>query len=193
MQFRTIIVEDDELLAEQLYTLLTTNCFEIKIIGIAHSPLTAAEMILELNPDLVFMDIEMPEMNAFELLDKLTCKQFDIIFTTAYVHYALQAFDHNAIHYLVKPITQENIKRAVQKYIQKKQENYKQQVTEIIKIMKDEDPSSKKIHLPGMNGFCIVPISKIIRFEADGRYTRVFMKGDESNPSFKKTELLSIN
>jgi two-component system, LytTR family, response regulator len=192
MKFSAIIVEDDEFMAAQLHDLLTMFCPEINVIGITHCSFKAEEMIKTFNPELVFMDIEMPDRNAFQLLEKLKDQHFDIIFTTAYDHYALKAFDYNSIHYVIKPITKENITKAVQKYIQKGNEFKKSDLSHILDIVKHTENGDKKIHLPRMSGFSIVSIDDIIRFEADGSYTKVFKKADKSDSGKNEPELLSI-
>jgi len=193
MQYRSIIVEDEKFLADQLQNFIADNCPEIEIIGVACSADVAAGMISELKPDLVFMDIELPGMNAFELLEKLVYRKFEIIFTTAHGHYALQAFDHNALHYLLKPITRESIKKAVQKFIQKKQDQRRPDVTEILNIMQGIGNPDKKIRLPRMNGFIMVPVKEIIRLQAEGRYTKVFIRENKSDKINKTPEMVSLN
>lgn len=193
MPYRSIIVEDAKFLAELLKRLVTNNCPEIEVVDIALSADIAAKIITSLKPDLVFMDIEMPGMNAFELLEKLKYRDFDIIFTTAHRHYALQAFEQNAVHYLLKPITKESILGAVQKYLQKKQEPRKPDVAEIINIVKGTSDPDKKICLPRMSGFTMVPVREIIRLEAEGRYTKVFIKESKSDSTNKTPELISLS
>jgi two-component system LytT family response regulator len=193
MLYRAIIVEDERFLAQQLQDIIIANCPEIEIVGIAHSANIAEEIIVKLKPDLVFMDIELPDMNAFELLEKLVYKEFDVIFTTAHEHYALQAFDQNSVHYLLKPIEKENIKRAVQKYLLKKQQQNKSDITEVLNMMQRLDCLNKKIRLPKMSGFTMVPVKDIIRLEAEGRYTKVFIKEGKPSVNNPLLELISLN
>jgi two-component system, LytTR family, response regulator len=171
MTYRSIIVEDEKFLAERLQDIVIHHCPEIEISGMAHSSDTATEIITMLKPDLIFMNIEMPWMDAFRL-EKLMCGNVDIIFT-------------------VYRQTKEGIIRAVQKYIRKKQELHRPGIAERTSVMNGFGNLDKKIRLPTMSGFTMVPVNEIIRLEAAGRYTKVFMKRNISNESNR--ELISLN
>lgn len=188
--YRSIIIDDDEFFAEQLQELLTANHPEIELIGMAHTSVYAQQLIEELKPELVFMDIQMPGRNAFELLENLQYRQFDIVFTTSYDHYALQAFDYNTIHYIVKPVTKENLKKAIEKYSLPRWENKDDAYDQILNIIKQADSTNRKIQIPKQSGFSLVSIDDIIRFEAEGSYTKVFKKSDARKD---ESELLCIN
>lgn len=193
MKYKAIIVEDEVILAQQLLDMLTTSCQELSVSGIATSGKEAEKMINALKPDLVFIDVMLPDMDAFHLLEKFTDYPFDLIFTTAHDHYAVRAFDHNAIHYISKPITKEKIVKAVEKFIYRKKELQKPGIEDILKAVKHLDQTDKKIRLPSMNGFEIVGVKQIIRLEAEGRYTKVFRKDAASGPGIPKPELISVN
>ncbi len=193
MKYKAIIVEDEILLAQQLLNMIASNCQEISVSGIATNGGEAEKMINTLKPDLVFMDVVLPDMNAFHLLEKLKDHTFDLIFTTAHDHYAVQAFDHNTIHYIPKPITKDKIIKAVEKFTQQKKEQHKPDMEDILRIMKQLDQNDKKIRLPSMNGFAMVCVKQIIRLEAEGRYTKVFRKDTGSNSATPKPELISVN
>lgn len=188
--YRSIIVDDDEFFAEQLQELLAVNHPEVELLGVAHTSMHAQQLIEELRPELVFMDIQLPGRDAFELLENLQFRQFDIVFTTSYEQYALQAFDYNTIHYIVKPVTRENLGKAIEKYSSNRWENKDVAYDQILNIIKQADSANKKIHIPQQSGFSLVSIDDIIRFEAEGSYTKVFKKSD--NPK-GGSELLSIN
>lgn len=187
--YRSLVIDDDSFFAEQLQELLTVNHPEIEVLGIAHTSADAQQLIEELKPELVFMDIQMPGRNAFELLENLEFRQFDIVFTTSYDHYALQAFDYNTIHYIVKPVTKENLNKAIEKYSLSRWENKDVAYDEILNIIKQADPN-KKIQIPKQSGFSLVSIDDIIRFEAEGSYTKVFKKSDTQKD---ESELLCVN
>jgi two-component system LytT family response regulator len=193
MKYSAIIVEDEILLARQLLNLITSNCQEISISGIAINGDEAENMIRTLKPDLLFIDVVLPDMNAFELLEKFTDHTFDLIFTTSHDHYAVQAFDHNTIHYISKPITKDKIVKAVEKFVHRKKELQKPDIEDILRIMKHLDQNDKKIRLPSMNGFAMVGVRQIIRLEAEGRYTKIFRKDAGSGPGTSKPELISVN
>ena len=113
MSFRTIIIDDESLARERLKTLLDGNEF-IDIIACAKNGIEAVELINEKKPDLIFLDIQMPGLNGFEVLQKLEKLPY-IIFATAYDEYALKAFETNSIDYLLKPIEKERLNKSIGK------------------------------------------------------------------------------
>lgn len=193
MKYKAIIVEDETVLAQQLLHMLSTGCPDISVAGIAADGAEAEKMITILKPDLVFMDVILPDMDAFHLLEKFKNHSFELIFTTAHDHYAIRAFEHNTIHYIAKPITKDKIIKAVEKFIQQRKEQQKPDIEDILRVMKNLDQNDKKIRLPSSNGFEIVGVKQIIRLEAEGRYTKVFRKDTHTGPGAPKAELISIN
>lgn len=193
MKYKAIIVEDEILLAQQLLNMITSNCEDIAVSGIATSGDEAEKMLNTLKPDLVFLDVVLPDMDAFHLLEKFKDHNFELIFTTAHDHYAVRAFDHNTIHYISKPITKDKIIKAVEKFRHQKKEHQKPDIEDILRIMKQLDQNDKKIQLPSMNGFAMVCVKQIVRLEAEGRYTKVFRKEPGSGSEMPKPELISIN
>lgn len=193
MKYKAIIVEDEVLLAQQLLNMIASNCMDISISGIATNGHEAEKMINALKPDLVFIDVVLPDMDAFHLLEKFKDHTFDLIFTTAHDHYAVRAFDHNTIHYISKPITKDKIVKAVEKFTHQKKEQQKPEIEDILRIMKHLDQNDKKIRLPSMNGFAMVCVKQIVRLEAEGRYTKVFRNDSGSGTGATKPELISVN
>src|ERR1035437_9249961 len=110
---KAIIVDDELGARESLSKMLEKNCQQVQIVAKADSMMSAYEAIINLQPDLVFLDIEMPNGNAFDLLEKIKEIDFDIIFTTAYDHYAIKAIKFSAIDYILKPIDPEELVQAV--------------------------------------------------------------------------------
>src|ERR1700761_1071911 len=110
-----IIVDDEPYSCKALATLLERYCPEVNVVDICYSAATAIQSIKDRNPQLVFLDIEMPLMNGFELLEQLPTIDFDLIFTTSYDQYAIKAIRHSALDYLLKPIDAEELQAAVQK------------------------------------------------------------------------------
>ncbi|MBK7183390.1 MAG: response regulator [Bacteroidetes bacterium] len=104
MAIKAIIVDDELGARESLSKMIEKNCKQIEIVAKADSMKAAYDTITALNPDLVFLDIEMPNGNAFDLLEKFKQINFNIIFTTAYDHYAIKAIKFSAVDYLLKPI-----------------------------------------------------------------------------------------
>ncbi len=122
------IVDDEPLCCESLATLLQRYCPAVKVLDICYSASAALKSIEEHPPQILFLDIEMPHMNGFELLEKLPEINFQLIFTTSYDQYAIKAIQFSALDYLLKPIEREELQKAVQKAIQHMQHPLPQQI-----------------------------------------------------------------
>jgi two-component system, LytTR family, response regulator len=119
-----LIVDDEELGAKTLETLLKMHCPNVKVIGLVHSADEAEKFISSSLPDVVFLDIEMPFANGFDLLKRFKEHPFEVVFTTAYNEYALKAIKHNALDYLLKPIVPEELVASVKKCEEKKTQEH---------------------------------------------------------------------
>jgi len=122
------IVDDEPLCCESLATLLQRYCPAVKVLDICYSASAALKSIEEHPPQILFLDIEMPEMNGFELLEKLPEINFQLIFTTSYDQYAIKAIQFSALDYLLKPIEREELQKAVQKVVQRMYHPLPQQI-----------------------------------------------------------------
>jgi two-component system LytT family response regulator len=157
--------------------MLQKKCPEVTVLGGVNSVKEAKDLITELQPDVVFLDVEMPYQNGFELLklfDKIT---FDVIFTTAYEQYALKAIKFNALDYLLKPFSIKELQDAVQKCISRRNgqaENSTSPLEVFLQNMKTLHQTHKKIALPTINGLVFMPVQNIVRCESTGNYTRIF-------------------
>lgn len=171
---RVIIVDDEEGARESLSNLLVKFVEGVKIVAKAESIASAIEKIEKHKPDLVFLDIEMPFGSGFELLEKIKPINFNIIFVTAYDHYALKAIKFSALDYLLKPVDIDELRTAVSKHLKsantKTDENYENLLSNLKTTSND-----KKIAIPDGNGIAFVQVSNIIRCESDGNYTRIFL------------------
>src|SRR6185503_15664529 len=134
---KAIIVDDEPYCCEALATLLE-DIPEVEVKAICHNAIDALNAIKKYSPDLVFLDVEMPKMNGFEMLEQLSSVNFEIIFTTSYDQYALKAIRFSAIDYLLKPVDQEELQKAVQKVIHRSQKPIAQQLEILL----------QKIHQP---------------------------------------------
>ena len=148
----------------------------MEVTGIYHNGAEALPAILQQQPDLVFLDVEMPKMNGFEMLEQLQQVNFDIIFTTSYDQYALKAIRFSAIDYLLKPIDRNELQRAVQKIIHRSQRTITKQVEILMQKIHQPAKSISKIALPTMEGLQMIPVDSIIRCESDGNYTTLLLK-----------------
>ncbi len=115
MKLKAILIDDEKSALQSLAFELKEYCPEIEIVGSTRDPQEGMMMIREKNPDILFLDIEMPVINGFELLQKLPAISFDVIFVTAYDQFAVKAFEFNAVDYLLKPIRKNKLIQSVQK------------------------------------------------------------------------------
>lgn len=172
---KALIIDDEDKARRLLRGLVKDNCPQITEIREASDLPEGVRVINEFQPDIVFLDIEMPGYLGIQLLDFFTPNQitFEIIFTTAYSEYAIKAFDLNAVDYLLKPLRDEQVEMAVNKAINQRG---KSQVCERLEELKNtlNATAIRKIGLPVSNGILFVKIDDIICLEADRMYTKVF-------------------
>lgn len=173
---KAIIVDDEPYCCETIASLLEDYCPEVAVAGIYHNGADALASILKQSPDLVFLDVEMPKMNGFEMLEQLPSINFDIIFTTSYDQYALKAIRFSAIDYLLKPVDREELQKAVQKVMQRSQRTIVQQVEILMQKLHQPAKSISKIALPTMEGLQMIPVDQIISCESDSNYTILLLK-----------------
>jgi two-component system LytT family response regulator len=171
---KVIIIDDERKARNLLNILISENCPKITEIFEAEDLLSGIELIKKEQPQIVFLDIEMPQHSGLEILDFIEKDNFnfEIIFTTAYSEYAIKAFQLSAIDYLLKPVRATQIKEAVEKalkHIGKSQINIK--LEELKKSLASSN--FNKIGLPFADGFKFVDFNQIILLEADGMYTKI--------------------
>jgi len=176
---KAILIDDEKNALEMLEWTLRRNCPEIEIIAMCDSPLDGLEKIKSLKPDLLFLDIEMPQLNGFDLLERLGKNDADVIFITAYNQFAIRAFKICALDYLLKPIDSDDLKGAVQKALTKKSKVSTEQLEMLLSYMKPEKPKSRRIALTASDHLIFVETDKIIYCESDSNYTIFFLIGSE--------------
>jgi two-component system LytT family response regulator len=170
---KVILVEDEKKSLLTLSKLLATYCPDIEIVGTAGTVSEGLEVIPRQNPDLIFMDIAMPDGDAFDLLNRLDVIDFEVVFITAYNDYALKAFDFSALHYLLKPINHSDLIEAVQRFEKTRADS---RITERIQILNQSLQNNYlKISLPTTDGLIILEIDKIVRIEADSNYCQFYL------------------
>lgn len=175
-----LLVDDEKNCTDVLHWQLETYCPEVKVLCECNTPEEAFQKIRELKPDLVFMDIEMPRMNAFELLNALQPVTFEIIFTTAYNHFAVLAFKEKAIDYLIKPIEKTDLVNAVEKVINKKVSMHSaEKMEQLLSMFREQLKVSRKIALPTNEGISFIQVDEIIRVQSDNNYSFVFLRNGE--------------
>ncbi|AUP77922.1 LytR/AlgR family response regulator transcription factor [Flavivirga eckloniae] len=176
-----IIIDDENKARQLLKTILVEYCPQIKEVYDAEDLLLGVASIKKHKPDVVFLDIEMPEYSGLQILDFIDQKDFDfeIIFTTAYSEYAIKAFKFSAIDYLMKPLRPKQIQEAIIKLEkQVKKNRVYDKLQELCYAFKSN--SFAKIALPTGEGVHFFDIENIICFKADGMYTRVFSISEDS-------------
>ncbi|MBA3663467.1 MAG: response regulator transcription factor [Bacteroidetes bacterium] len=174
---KTLIVEDEQKSRDMLAGIIQKNCPMLEIVGLANNVKEGVEMVKSLKPELIFLDISMPDGSGFDLLEQVQGHKFELIFATASDQYAIRAIKYSACDYLLKPIDIDELKEAVDKAMKKKaiapptMEN----LQFLIQQLKRSDDNFQKITLPTGNAFEIVNIKDIIRCEADTSYTNFYL------------------
>jgi two-component system LytT family response regulator len=175
----TCVIIDDEQLARELLREYIEQTGNITIVGEATKGKDAVEMIDNLKPDLIFLDVQMPGMNGFDVLDDITHDPY-VVFTTAYDQYAIKAFEKNAVDYLLKPIDQERFQLAVKRALERmKTEQYN--VGELLRDMKTENKTSYDSHIFVQKSEKLInlAVEEIMFLEASGDYTILTTKSDQ--------------
>lgn len=168
----TILVEDDYQSVDSIRSIIQFYNIEMELIGIANSIRTAKEMIEEKKPDLLLLDIELPDGTSLDLLRQLSYKPWNI-FITGHSDFVFEALDYPTIHYLIKPVNANKLSEAVQKYknITKYFEKTSKTDMDKLRIKK----YFEKIAIPSVNGSIILEISQIMRLESESNYTYIYL------------------
>jgi len=172
MKLTSIIVEDEETSREILKNYLKKYCPNVTVLGEAANVEEALVLIRNNDLDLVFLDVEMPYGNAFDLLDKVGDIDFETVFVTAYNHYAIDALNAHASYYLMKPISIDELIKAVDYVteIKTKEDALQNQV-----LIPKTNTVNGKITIPQLNGFEVINTSDILYCKADDNYTEIFL------------------
>lgn len=177
MKIRGLIVDDEPVARDVLAVYLAKYCPSVELIGQAGNSKEAIPMIREMQPQLVFLDVEMPYGNAFDLLEACKDVSFETIFITAYAEYSIKALNCSAAYYILKPIDIGELVTAVNKV----QENLLQQAelsrNRILLENLKKLPDTQQVVLPTLQGFDVIKTSTIIRLQAKGNFTEVFLTG----------------
>ncbi|HEY5393501.1 MAG TPA: LytTR family DNA-binding domain-containing protein [Hanamia sp.] len=177
---KTIIVEDEQQSRELLELMLEKYNDVITVTDTCATPAKAIESITKHAPDLVFLDIEMPKMSGFDMLKKIGDFNFNVIFTTAYNKYAINAIKINAMDYLMKPIDDEELGKAIQKcQLDLEHKKTNQKMDALFKNMGKQHSLDTTLTLSSLDGTRFIKMKDILRLEASGRYTKFYLVNKE--------------
>lgn len=168
---KAVIIDDEARGRQTLLNLLQMHCPQVEVVAQADSGANGIEVIKLHQPDLVFLDVEMPEMTGFEMLDKMPAHDFSVVFTTAHSEHAIKAIKFSAMDYLLKPIDADELMEAVERVEESLSQRQEEQYTLLLKNKNGDKPHFEKIALPTSEGYVFVPIKEILRCEASGSYT----------------------
>ncbi len=177
---KAILIDDEEKALEGLQIKVNRFFPDIEVIEAFLDPEKAVVKINELKPDLVFIDIEMPILSGFDVLAKIKNPDFEIIFVTAYNNYAIEAIQHCAIGYVVKPIDNDELKHAINSAL--KNINHKTSFEKNVQLLErlDSNSAQKSIAIPTQKGLSFIKVKDIVRFEGVDGYTKIYIKNEKS-------------
>jgi len=176
-QLTAILIDDESSSRNSLRQKLVTHCPDITIVAECESGEDGIKAIQSHNPNIVFLDVEMPRMNGFVMLQQLEQRSFELIFTTAYDHYAISAIRFSALDYLVKPIEIKTLKEAVDRAREKIQTDLpNQRIETLLHNLIDEKNVHNRIAIPSLEGLQFIEITDIIYLEAESNYSFIYLQ-----------------
>jgi two-component system, LytTR family, response regulator len=177
---KAIIVDDDPAAIKILEVMMSEAVPQIEILARCTDPLEAVGKIKTLNPEIVFLDVHMPGLTGFQLLQRTGIAGFDVIVTTSSENHALEAIRSGATDYLIKPVQSEELKRAVTKITNRKNEHAAQQLEMIMTYFRPQKPRPRRIALTASDHLVFVDANDVIYCESDSNYTTFFLtSGDK--------------
>lgn len=192
----TILIDDEIDGIRTLKRMLELHCTDVNVIATCTNAIIAKEQIAALQPDLIFLDIQMPGKSGLELLSELNSKKFEVIFVTAHNEYMLQALQYSAADYLLKPVDEDRLIEAVKRVEKRFTEGKRETSTETLihNVYKAGSPAEMRLCLPTMKGFIVLKLDDIIYCEAERSYTIFHLEGNKtimvSKPLFDYDNLL---
>lgn len=191
---RAVLIDDEPKNNRILKLMLEEFCPDVTIEGQADNATAGVQLVQEVKPDLVFLDIEMPYGSGFDLLDQLKPIHFEVIFITAFNDYSLKAIKYSALDYLLKPVNIDELIAAVAKAVQKvAARNINERIEALLYNLQKPQQAVQKLALPSKEGYVFVLLSDIMRCESKGGYTTFYIKGMDkvlSSKSIKEYEPL---
>jgi len=174
---RAILIDDEPIGIRTVKKLLELNCPEVEVIATCTDANTGKAKIEELEPDIVFLDIQMPEKSGLDMLAEIPDKNFEVIFVTAHNEYILQALQFSAVDYLMKPVDEDRLVEAVQRVKKRLQQDRVTDNTEALlhNITKAVSPLDMRLCLPTLKGYIILKLDEILYCEAQRSYTIFYL------------------
>lgn len=176
---RTILIDDEINCLSSLEILLQMHCPSVQIVCKCQSPIDALAEIESLQPDLIFLDVEMPMMNGFDVLEQIRTKPVSVIFTTAYDQYAIKAIRYSALDYLLKPIDPKDLVQSILRFEAQSSNPTHEQFQFLIDKISQKEHTHNKLAIPNLEGFKMISIDDIVFCEADDNYTHIVLKNDQ--------------
>ncbi|MEL7586477.1 MAG: LytTR family DNA-binding domain-containing protein [Prolixibacteraceae bacterium] len=171
-----ILIDDEQHAIDRLTSLLRPYRNDIRILNTFGTVDEAVKGITELNPDVIFLDVQLHDRTGFEVLKEVPDTGFSLIFTTAFEQYAVQAFKFSALDYLLKPIDGEEFSKAIRKVVQKSENEQLSQKIRVLLSNLPEGNKPKRISVPTLDGYIFLEISDIVRCQSDVNYTHIFTR-----------------
>lgn len=173
--YKAILVDDEHTALQNLKNKIEKVSHQIEIIAVFQDPKKALIQINELAPDILFLDIQMPGMNGFELLNRISELKSQVIFSTAYGEYALKALKENAVDYILKPVANEELKAALDKAIFNIEKQNADQNANLVELLNKIIDRDHKLKVPTQKGISFIPQDEIIHLEGYDGYTKIHM------------------
>ncbi len=179
-EIKSLIIDDEKHCCESLQWQLKKYCPEVEVLDLCYNAENGLQKIDQYKPQLIFLDVEMPGMNGFDMLASLPEISFDIIFTTAFDKYAIRAIKFGALDYLVKPIDKDDLKLAVDGFVKRSHRDSMKQLDALLThIRKSNDLSFQKIAFPTLHSVELVPVNNIMSCESSSNYTKVHLNNGQ--------------
>jgi len=177
MKIKSVIVEDESSAREVLKSYLSKYCPQIEVLGEAVDARQAASVLHEIKPQLVFLDVELPFGNAFDILEACKDLHFETIFVTAFSEYSLKALNQSAAYYLLKPLSIEELIIAVNKVQEQILKNeFFDRNRVVVENFREQQPEKRQVILPTMEGFEVIKMEEIVRLQGNGNFTDIYLK-----------------
>jgi|SRR5450432_1252448 len=173
---KAILIDDELNSLQNLQFKIQEYCPIIKIVAQTQNPEEAIQFIRQYKPDVIFLDIEMPKMSGFKMLEQVDDIDFEIIFITAYNHYAINAIRISAFDYLVKPVAIEELQSTIDRLSQSTVIKTRERADTLLKNLANPKSQDDQIAIPTTDGLEFIQIKQIIRIESSSNYSKLFLQ-----------------